>query len=58
MCERALKKAILERTSRQIRFGTLTEQLPDPANRITPDPTKRDKLGLPRPRIVCASARA
>ena len=48
----ALKKAILDRTSRQIRFGTLTEQLPDPANRITPDPQKRDQLGLPRPRIV------
>jgi len=48
----ALKKAIYERTARQIRFGTLTEQLPDPANRITPDPAKRDQLGLPRPRIA------
>ena len=48
----ALQKAIFERTSREIRFGTLTEQLPDPANRIVPDETKRDALGLPRPRIA------
>jgi len=48
----ALQKAIVERTSRQVRFGTLTEQLPDPANRIVPDFGKRDKLGLPRPRIT------
>jgi glucose dehydrogenase len=47
----SLQKAILERTSRQIRFGTLTEQLPDPANRIVPDETKRDALGIPCPRI-------
>ena len=48
----ALKKALYERTARQVRFGTLTEQLPDPENRVTPDPAKRDKLGLPRPRIA------
>jgi choline dehydrogenase-like flavoprotein len=48
----ALKHALYERTARQIRFGTLTEQLPDPANRITPDPAKRDPLGIPRPRII------
>jgi len=47
----ALQKAILDRTSRQLRFGTLTEQLPDPANRIVPDFDRRDKLGIPRPRI-------
>lgn len=46
-----LRKAILERTSRQLRFGTLTEQLPDPDNRVVPDPTLRDALGIPRPRI-------
>ena len=56
----ALKKALYERTARQVRFGTLTEQLPDPANRITPDPAQRDQLGIPRPRIAyriddCAS---
>jgi choline dehydrogenase-like flavoprotein len=47
----ALQKALLDRTSRQIRFGSLTEQLPDPANRVVPDYDKRDKLGIPRPRI-------
>lgn len=47
----ALQKAILERTSRQVRFGTLTEQLPDPANRIVPDYAQRDRLGIPRPKI-------
>lgn len=48
-----LKQAIYERTVRQIRFGTLTEQLPDPENRVTPDATARDKLGIARPHIVC-----
>ena len=48
----ALKKTLYERTARQIRFGTLTEQLPDPENRVTPDSVKRDALGLPRPRIA------
>ncbi|MEO7393266.1 MAG: GMC family oxidoreductase [Ramlibacter sp.] len=47
----ALQKAIFERTSRQIRLGTLTEQLPDPANRVVPDFANLDRLGLPRPRI-------
>jgi len=48
----ALQKALLDRTSREIRFGTLTEQLPDPANRIVPDYGKRDPLGIPRPRLT------
>jgi choline dehydrogenase-like flavoprotein len=48
----ALQKALLDRTAREIRFGTLTEQLPDPANRIVPDFGKRDRLGIPRPRIA------
>lgn len=48
----ALKKALADRTSRQIRLATLTEQLPDPANRIVPDERLRDALGLPRPRIA------
>jgi choline dehydrogenase-like flavoprotein len=47
-----LRKALLDRTSREIRFATLTEQLPDPANRIVPDATKRDALGIHRPRIA------
>jgi choline dehydrogenase-like flavoprotein len=48
----ALRRALADRTSKQIRFGTLTEQLPDPANRIVPDPVLRDRLGIPRPRIA------
>jgi len=48
----ALQKALYERTARQIRVATLTEQLPDPDNRVTPDPIERDALGLPRPRIA------
>jgi choline dehydrogenase-like flavoprotein len=48
----ALQKALYDRTARQVRFATLTEQLPDPENRVTPDPVKRDALGLPRPRIA------
>ena len=48
----ALQKELRDRTSREIRLGTLTEQLPDPANRIVPDPTHLDRLGLPRPRIT------
>ncbi len=47
----ALQKALREITSRQVRFGTLTEQLPDPENRIVPDYGQLDRLGLPRPRI-------
>ncbi|HJU21984.1 MAG TPA: GMC family oxidoreductase [Casimicrobiaceae bacterium] len=48
----ALQKALYERTVRQIRFASLTEQLPDAENRVTPDPVNRDALGLPRPRIA------
>ncbi|HEX6794221.1 MAG TPA: GMC family oxidoreductase [Casimicrobiaceae bacterium] len=48
----ALRKALYERTARQIRFATLTEQLPAADNRVTPDPVERDTLGLPRPRIA------
>jgi choline dehydrogenase-like flavoprotein len=37
--------------SRQFRFANLMEQLPDPANRITPAFDRLDALGIPRPRI-------
>lgn len=36
----------------QISFFSITEQLPDPENRIVPDETKVDALGIPRPRIT------
>jgi glucose dehydrogenase len=48
---KALQDALFDRTSRQVRLCTLTEQLPDPGNRIVPDPRHLDGLGLPRPRI-------
>jgi glucose dehydrogenase len=48
---KALQDALFDRTSRQVRLCALTEQLPDPGNRIVPDPQHLDGLGLPRPRI-------
>lgn len=47
----ALEREILAQTSRQIGLNALTEQLPDPDNRIVPDFDRRDALGIPRPRI-------
>jgi choline dehydrogenase-like flavoprotein len=47
----ALRTALRDRLSRQVRIGSLTEQLPDPFNRIEPDPIEKDALGIPRPRI-------
>jgi glucose dehydrogenase len=37
--------------SREIRFGSLTEQLPDPNNRVVPAFDNTDAIGIPRPRI-------
>ncbi|MEM7223973.1 MAG: GMC family oxidoreductase [Pseudomonadota bacterium] len=47
----ALQQAILDQTSRQIGLTALTEQLPDPENRVVADFDRRDALGLPRPRL-------
>ena len=41
-----------DHVSREIRFASLTEQLPDPNNRITPAFDHLDAIGLPRPRIA------
>jgi glucose dehydrogenase len=49
---KALQDALFDRTSREVRLAALTEQLPDPRNRIVPDPQHLDGLGLPRPRIT------
>ncbi|MFW8594333.1 GMC family oxidoreductase [Cribrihabitans neustonicus] len=38
-------------TSRQIRLASLVEQSPDPENRVTLDPDKKDANGVPLPRI-------
>lgn len=46
-----LKTALRSRVTRQIRFGSLLEMLPDRENRIRPSETKVDALGVPRPSI-------
>ncbi|MGH9347609.1 MAG: GMC family oxidoreductase [Vicinamibacterales bacterium] len=47
-----LERRLADRSSRELGLATMTEQLPDPANRIVPDHGRRDALGLPRPRIT------
>ena len=46
-----LKDELNRQLSRQLYLDTAAEILPDPQNRIVPDFTQRDALGLPRPRI-------
>jgi choline dehydrogenase-like flavoprotein len=48
---RALDRALGDHVTRQLSLASLTEQLPDPENRVVPDFDHRDALGLPRPRI-------
>ncbi|MBA2277803.1 MAG: GMC family oxidoreductase, partial [Chloroflexia bacterium] len=38
----------------QVGLAALLEQLPDPANRIVPDETQTDALGIPLPNIIYA----
>lgn len=47
-----LKDAIRDHTSRQVMLASMTEQLPDPANRIVPDEALTDAIGIPRPRLT------
>jgi choline dehydrogenase-like flavoprotein len=47
----ALRERLRDVVGRHLRFGSLIEQPPDPANRVTIDPSQRDPLGLPRPVI-------
>ena len=35
----------------QVRLASLTEQLPNPDNRIVPDDGNRDAIGIPRPKL-------
>src|SRR5262249_26744432 len=49
---RALADRWRDHVSREIRFASLTEQLPDPNNRITPAVGLLDAIGLPRPKIA------
>ncbi len=46
----ALKAAIRDKVSRQVMIASMTEQLPDPENRIVPDYEQRDAIGIPRPK--------
>jgi glucose dehydrogenase len=47
----ALDRAIADRVSRQLSISSDVEALPNPENRVIPDPELRDAAGLPRPRI-------
>lgn len=46
-----LQQALNEQMQREIRLASLTEQLPNPENRVTPSWGDVDALGIPRPRI-------
>jgi choline dehydrogenase-like flavoprotein len=47
-----LFRIIGERTPHQVRIDSLTEQLPNPENRIVPDEANRDAIGIPRPKLT------
>lgn len=47
----ALAAALANTTARHIRLASLTEQEPDPENRISLDPDERDVYGVPLPHI-------
>jgi len=46
-----LQDAIARHTERELVLGSTAETLPDAANRIVPDDTRTDAIGIPRPRI-------
>jgi len=46
-----LRRAITDHASREVQLAALTEQLPDPENRITLDPWDTDPYGVPLPRM-------
>jgi glucose dehydrogenase len=48
---RELLNAVRSHSSREMTLVALTEQLPDPKNRITPDFDRRDAIGVPKPRV-------
>jgi choline dehydrogenase-like flavoprotein len=47
-----LRDALNGLVTRQLRFGSLVEQLPDPANRVRLSKDYADGLGIPRPEIT------
>jgi len=48
---RQLRSHLNDQLSRQVRFSLAVEQLPNLKNRVTVDPSYRDKMGNPRPVI-------
>jgi choline dehydrogenase-like flavoprotein len=46
-----LLNAVRSHASREVTLVALTEQLPDQENRITPDFSRVDAIGVPKPRI-------
>jgi choline dehydrogenase-like flavoprotein len=49
---RALAERIADDLRREVTIDSLLEQLPDPSNRVLLDPSRRDPIGLPRPKLV------
>jgi glucose dehydrogenase len=47
-----LKDRIAWRTERELTIGSTAETLPDPTNRVLPDETRVDAIGIPRPAIL------
>ncbi len=48
---KALLDAVRDHADREMTLVALTEQLPDPANRITPDFDRLDAIGIPKPAV-------
>ena len=46
-----LRREIVDQASRHLRLASLTEQLPEPGNRVSLDGNERDVYGVPLPRI-------
>ncbi len=47
----ALRRAVADRASRHVQLAAMTEQLPEPENRVTLDARDRDLHGVPLPRM-------
>ena len=46
-----LRRAVADHASRHVQLAALTEQLPEPENRVTLDERDRDAYGVPLPRM-------
>jgi choline dehydrogenase-like flavoprotein len=47
-----LFKGIAQTAPFQVRLASMLEQLPNPENRVVPDETQLDALGIPRPKLT------